>query len=183
MPKAVKWILIILIGLGVLAYGGFKFMQYNTKKASPESEFEFVKNDTEIEIFYNRPYKKERIIFGELVPFGQVWRTGANEPTTIEVSDDIKLAGQKLAAGEYSIWTIPTAESWEVIFNSKVPGWGVSFEGVAARDAEYDALKITVPVQGLDAVVEQFTIQIREAEQVNLEMMWDQTKISIPVDL
>ena len=78
--------------------------------------------------------KKGREIFGGLVPYNEVWRTGANEATTLTVNKDIKFGDQRLPAGTYSLWTIPQQTQWTVILNSEIPGWGVSWGAKAARN-------------------------------------------------
>jgi hypothetical protein len=152
-----------------------------TKKHSPETTVNFNEGTYNIEVFYNRPYKKDRVIFGKLVPFGRVWRTGANEATTFETSTDLTVDGQVLPAGKYTLWTIPNADSWSVIFNSKQYSWGVGSKG-ASREAEYDVLNVTVPVEQLNSPVEQFTIELAgEAGKPALSFIWDQTKVSLPM--
>jgi hypothetical protein len=94
---------------------------------------------TVIEIQYGRPAVKEREIWGGLVPFDKVWRSGANEATTISFSTDVTINGQKLAAGTYGFFTIPTAGEWTVIFNSVSKQWGSM-----AYDASQDVLQIKV---------------------------------------
>ena len=182
MKKFLKWFLIIGVGLGIVLFIAFKVMQSNTKKFSPEEEIAFVKNDLEIDVFYNRPFKKGRPIFGGLVPYGEVWRTGANEATTFTTNQDILVKDQKLAAGEYTLWTIPKKDSWQVIFNTKSYGWGVNFGGVASREAEYDVLNVTIPVEETNEVVEQFTITIEEGNPIIMKLAWDKTEVNVPIE-
>jgi len=116
-----KFFIFSLIGIAVIAavVAFIGFMQLkNTKSFSPEEEVVFVQGDLKITVFYNRPSKKGREIFGGLVPFNQVWRTGANEATTFESNKDINFDGQTLRAGKYSVWTIPRETTWTIIFNS-----------------------------------------------------------------
>ncbi len=181
MNKFVKWTIIVLVSLFVLGFIGFKYMQHNTKKASPEQVVELQQGDLSIEVFYCRPYKKDRPIFGGLVPFNEVWRTGANEATSFTTNRDINIDGQPLAEGEYTLWTIPGKEEWKVIFNSKMYGWGVSFDGLASREAEYDVLMVSIPVTHLDETIEQFTINLLEGEPMLMQLTWDQTQINVPI--
>jgi len=177
--KILKWGLIIVAVLAVLGYFGFQYMKVQTKKASPEDTVEFKAKDLKLSVFYCRPYKKGREIFGELVPYGEVWRTGANEATTFTTNKAIKFGGEDLAAGTYSLWTIPQKSQWTVILNSKLYGWGVNFGGEASREEAYDVLKINVPTIELDQTVEQFTIDFEY--NVNLTLSWDRTKVSVPI--
>ena len=107
MMKLIKWPLIISVLLVVTILATYKIMRSQTKKHSPEQLVEYTMGETELSVFYNRPYKKGRKIFGELVPYDEVWRTGANEPTTFITTKDITLENQPLPKGEYTVWTIP----------------------------------------------------------------------------
>lgn len=182
--KALKWIGIVLGGLAVILFIAFKVMQSQTKKHSPEDTVEYVAQGTEIEVFYNRPSKKGREIFGGLVPFNEVWRTGANEATTFETNKDLIIDGQELPAGKYTLWTIPEEDQWAVIFNDKMYSWGVSISkgGAASRNPEHDILKTMAPVEKMDEVVEMFTIDVEE-NPLALTFTWDQTKVSVPMEV
>lgn len=181
MNKYLKWGLIIVAILGIGLYIAYLVLIAQTKKHSPEETVSYNTNGYNIEVFYNRPYKKGRAIFGELVPFGQVWRTGANEATTFETSTDLTIGGKTLKAGKYTLWTIPNEGTWTVIFNDKQYGWGVGPGGVS-QEAEYDALRTEVQVEMLNSVVEQFTIALEDkGGKPSLALMWDQTKVSVPI--
>lgn len=187
MNKGLKITLIILgvlVAIMVLGNLGFRYMKKQTKKASPEQIIEYDKRGLDLEVFYCRPSKKDRDIFGEagLVPYGEVWRTGANEPTTFETATNLKIEGQTLPAGKYSVWTIPNEQEWEVIFNTKMYPWGVSFGASAPVEREFDALIVKAPVEILSEPVEMFTIGFEEGEATRLIMMWDDTKISMRVN-
>lgn len=177
--KILKWSLGIVFFLAIVGYFGFSYMKKQTKKASPEEVIEYKMNDLELSVFYCRPYKKERIIFGELVPYNEVWRTGANEPTTFSTNKLIDFGGKKLNPGTYSLWTIPQKNQWTIILNSKIPGWGVGWGAEANRNAKHDVLKINVPTQDLNKTVEQLTMKFEY--NVNLSISWDQTKVMIPI--
>lgn len=181
MNKYLKWGLIIAVVLGGGLYIAYLAMIAQTKSHSPEETVSYNLNGYDIEVYYNRPYKKERKIFGGLVPYGRVWRTGANEATTFETNQDLTIDGKELKAGKYTLWTIPNTNSWTVIFNSKQYSWGVNRNG-PTRQAEHDALQVVVPVQALNAVVEQFTIQLEdESGAPTLSLSWNQTKVSVPM--
>lgn len=181
MNKKLKWTLIILASLAIVLGLVFKFMQYETKKASPEDTVSYTKGDKKLSIFYCRPSKKERVIFGLLVPYDKVWRTGANEATTFSTDTEIEVSGKKLPAGKYTLWTIPGKESWIIIFNTKQYGWGITYGGEASREPEYDALQVTVPVQHIPETVEQFTISFEDTDALQLILDWDQTRVAIPI--
>lgn len=182
MPKLLKRAILILLGLVLIGFAGMYFMKQSTKKHSPEEIVTHTAKDATFTVFYNRPYKKGREIFGNLVPFNEVWRTGANEATTFTTDKDLLVDGTVLKAGTYSLWTIPNPESWKVIFNSKEYDWGVSMDGTAKRDASYDVLTVEVPVQPLLNIVEQFSIYFENANDFTiLYLAWDRTAIAIPI--
>ncbi len=190
MKKVLIWLVIILGVLFLLGLVLMPIMKSQTKKHSPEETVNLSVEGTDFSIFYNRPYKKGRAIFGDLVPYNEVWRTGANEPTTFSTSKPVNINNQVLAAGEYTLWTIPGPEFWEVIFNNKQYGWGVNFSLEASRDPEADALKVRVPVEAVEPSVEQFTITLDQTvasdslpAQVDLSLVWDKTKVVVPIKL
>lgn len=171
--------LLILLGTIMVSYFIFKT---DTKSYSPEDTVEFESRELQLEVFYNRPYKKGREIFGGLVPYNEVWRTGANEATTFTTNKDILVDGSPLAAGTYTLWTIPMEDSWKVIFNSEMYPWGITADKLPSRLPEYDVLTVQVPVQKIDQPVEQFTIDFNEQHDfVLMNLVWDQTLVSIPM--
>jgi Protein of unknown function (DUF2911) len=173
---------ILLVIIAVLTYIRF----YYTKSFSPEGTAEYSNNGSVIKVFYNRPYKKGRVIFGEnaLVPYGKVWRTGANEATVFETNRDLVIKGQPLKAGSYSFWTIPNAQTWNVIFNSESGQWGVDFNGEANRKQANDVINIEVPALIHDKEFEQFTISIEQVgEDLELILLWDKTVVVVPISL
>jgi hypothetical protein len=130
--------------------------------------------DTYVKITYSRPTKKGRAIFGHLVPYGQVWRTGANEATEWTTTRDIEINGQLLPAGTYSFFTIPQPERWMIIFNSDLGQWG-SYN----YNPKLDVLRLDVPVQQLkDESFERFTIEAKPRnDQADIRLAWDQVSI------
>jgi len=181
MKKFLKWTAIVVVTLVVILFGLAKYMGYQTKKASPEATVEYAKNGKKITVFYCRPYKKGRAIFDSLVPYGKVWRTGANEATTFETSTDLEVGGKPLKAGKYTLWTIPNKEEWTVILNDKQYGWGVNFDQTAAREPAADVLQVKVPVENLANTVEQFTISFEESDSLKMVLAWDHTKVAVPI--
>ncbi|MEM7186811.1 MAG: DUF2911 domain-containing protein, partial [Bacteroidota bacterium] len=140
MNRAVKillWIVGILLVLGLLfVFVARPILIKNTKKHSPEVTQTYTIDDLEVDVFYSSPSKKGRVIFGDLVPYGEVWRTGANEATTFSTNKAVIIDGQELPAGDYTLWTIPGEEEWEIIFNSKMYPWGVRWQdSKAMREA------------------------------------------------
>lgn len=182
MGKFFKYVILPLLILAVLALGIFEIIKYRTKQHSPHDIVRYEKDGYDIEVSYCRPFKKQRKIFGDLVPYGEVWRTGANEPTTFETGTDLDILGQKLPAGKYTLWTVPGAKSWEVIFNSGHPGWGVDLNSKASRDPKLDVVSVNVPPQRNFMVYEQFTIEI-DHQPPTLMLEWDVTRVDVPLEL
>ncbi len=182
MKKFLKWTAIVLGGLLILGIVGFNLLMWQTKKASPQDIASFNRGDAKIEVVYCQPHKNKREIFGELVPYGEVWRTGANEATTFTTNVPINFGDTEVPAGKYTLWTIPNPNSWEVILNDKEYGWGVAGFGnppKAAREAEYDIANITVPVIEEDKATEQFTIMFDAG--MDMHLIWDQTHVAVPI--
>lgn len=177
--KVIKWILIVVVILFTASYAGYKYMISETKKASPERVANYGVDGFKLQVKYCSPSKKGREIFGGLVPYNEVWRTGTNEATTFETNQDINFGGKRLLAGKYSMWTIPQQTQWTVILNSEIPGWGVGFDSKASRNPEKDVLKINVASLDAKSTIEQFSIRFEY--NVNMVMEWDKTKISVPI--
>lgn len=183
MNTLLKRILVFLsiIALGLLLYSVFVENIF-APRLSPKDTVKFELNDLKLKIFYNRPYKKNREIFGALVPYNQVWRTGANEATTFETNKKLDVNGFTLAEGKYTLWTVPRDSVWTVIFNSKQYKWGVNEQMQPMWDPNYDAVSVDVPVQKLNTTVEQFTIAFdNSTDNLFLTMAWDDVKISVPL--
>jgi hypothetical protein len=152
-----------------------------TKSLSPEEVVRFEQNGLAVSVHYNRPYKKGREIFGALVPYGTVWRTGANEATVFETNRTLTMNGKVLTPGKYSLWTIPDSTSWVVIFNAQHGQWGINSKGEANRDPSHDILSVPVPVILQDKEFEQFTIRFEKVgEEAEMVLLWDKTVISVP---
>jgi Protein of unknown function (DUF2911) len=176
---------VIIIGIvAVVLSVAFYFWRGQVKSASPEDGVTFQEGDLKVFVYYNRPFKKGREIFAEngLVPFGKVWRTGANEATYIETNKTLSFQGKELKPGKYSIWTIPNAQSWTVIFNSDYPSWGINFNGEANRNQQNDVVSVDIPVVIQENVIEQFTVSIERIDEEELELifLWDKTLVAVP---
>ncbi|WP_276391383.1 DUF2911 domain-containing protein [Eudoraea chungangensis] len=183
--KFLKWFLIVLGALALLFYFvAMPYLREETKKISPQKTAVYNKNGMDLQVSYSSPFKKGRVIFGELVPYDKVWRTGANEPTVLVNGSSVNIMGQELPAGTYSLWTIPGKEKWQVIFNKEVPGWGVTILSggkETTRNPEEDLLQIELPAIKLIEEVESFTISFEETGALYLCLDWDKTKIRIPI--
>lgn len=176
----------ILIGIAIVAlivFGVLRYMRMQAKQASPEETVSFyldAPNGPVVEVTYCRPYKKGRVIFGGLVPYGKVWRTGANEATTFTVDKDIVFGGTPVKAGTYTLWTLPGETSWSVYLNSKMYSWGVDMDGNAQRDPAFDIAGIHVPVVIEPMIVEQLDISVSDPGK-ELVLRWDNVRIAVPI--
>lgn len=133
--------------------------------------------DAYVKITYSQPQKKGRDIFGKLVPYGEVWRTGANEATEITLTRDMMINNQLLKAGTYAIFTIPNTSNWTFIINSDLGLWGAY-----NYTSKLDVMRFDIPVQSNSAVFESFTILFdQKNELADLLIMWDKIKLSIPL--
>lgn len=137
-----------------------------------------VDGQAHIKVVYGRPAKRGRAIFGELVPFDKVWRTGANEATEIKVYADAKVAGADLAAGTYSLFTIPGEDSWTIIFSNQTDVWGAY-----QYDEAQDVLRVEVAPGEADGEIESFGVTFREVDEaVHLVLGWDDTVVEVPFE-
>ena len=152
-----------------------------TPPASPLDTSSYVENEKEITITYSQPYKKGRLIFGEesdgaLVPYNQYWRTGANRHTIIKTNSDLNFNDNILSAGEYSLYTTPGQDTWEVAINSDN-----GFFGIVQPDAADDLFTFNVPVSSLDESVEQLTIDfVTDSIGSSIRLRWDLTQVLMP---
>ena len=127
------------------AAGSFETVILKDGIASPKKEMKGMVGDTKINIVYGSPSVKGREVWGNLVPFGEVWRTGANEATTIEFSKDVQVEGKSLPAGKYGLFTIANADQWTIIFNKTHDQWGAY-----KYEESKDALRVNVtPKKGM----------------------------------
>ena len=182
--KILLWIigsLIVLSLLFIFVIG--PIMKSQTKKHSPEQHITHNQGDLELKVFYCSPSKKERKIFGELVPYGEVWRTGANEASRFTTNKDLLIDGKTLTKGTYTLWTIPGETTWDVIFSSELYDWGVKItDQKPAREPEYDALVSTVSVSTSLTITESFTISFTDIETATvMTLAWD--NVVVPVIL
>jgi tetratricopeptide (TPR) repeat protein len=151
--------------------------QIQTPAPSPSSTLEQKVGLTDVTVKYSRPAMKGRTIFGDLVPYGAIWRTGANQNTVITFSDDVTVKGKELKAGSYAIYTRPNEAVWEVFFYTTTDNWG--------NPQEWDASKVaaTVKVETMDIPmpIESFTITIDDLHNngATLGIMWENTYVGV----
>jgi hypothetical protein len=177
--------LIALLGILFLGVVGYVIYSDLGKPTSPIETVNYNDNGLGFSVTYCRPSKKGRLIFGEedekaLVPFGKYWRTGANEATEIEFSQDVLFAGKELKKGRYVLYTIPNEISWKIVLNSELGRWGYS-----PADRNLDVLEVEVSVEENNDEVEMFTFKVQKSGDKNaqIQLLWDKTKVVIPVEI
>jgi hypothetical protein len=167
MRKTILILLTLLVAAGA-------FAQVRTPRPSPNASLTQTVGLTDITIKYSRPGVKGRTIWGDLVPYDKVWRTGANEATTIAFSDDVWINGQKLARGMYSLHTIPNQSEWTIIFNSVADQWG-SY----SYDETKDALRVKAKPEAADfSEWLHFEIPEMSADVGKVVLRWE--KVAVP---
>jgi hypothetical protein len=155
--------------------------QVKTPQASPSSKVEQVVGLTNVEVNYSRPSAKGRTVFGELVPYGSNWRTGANANTTITFSENVKIEGKDLAKGTYALYTTPKADSWDVIFYKNTDNWGLPEKW---NDSDV-AVKVSVKPESTNRHIETFTISVNNITNDNatLNLEWEKTIVPVKIEV
>ncbi len=152
--------------------------QLKTPSLSPNAKIIQDFSTSSIEISYSRPSMRGRKVFGDIVPYGLAWRTGANAATKIKIGEDLEIGGQKVKAGEYSLYTIPGKTEWEIVLSNgsgSLPPDGYS--------KDLDVARFTVKPSSFEGDCQTFTILIKDITftTCKLELIWERTKIVIPV--
>jgi hypothetical protein len=165
--------------LGFLSFHSVQ-AQIETPAPSPTATFSQKVGLTQVTIEYSRPSMKGRQIYGNLVPFGKLWRTGANMATKITFADDVKIAGNDLPAGTYAIFTIPNKDEWTVIFNKNANQGGTG----NYKESE-DALRVQVKPHTISDKIETFMINIEDVTPTSavLELGWESTLVHVPMEV
>jgi len=151
--------------------------QDKSKRPSPPGTTECTIKGKKVSISYSRPSMRGRKIMGDLVPYDQVWRTGANEATTLTTAADLDIGGAKVPAGTYTLYTLPSANAWKLIINKQTGQWGTDYnQGQDLARVDMKKTPITVPV-------EQFTISLdqKSNDSADLVMEWETTRVSVVV--
>jgi hypothetical protein len=154
---------------------GFTAFTYCSDAQTPPSP-RVTAEGKDVKVSYGQPSKRDREIFGGLVPYGKVWRTGANKASEITFAKDVKIAGKDLTAGTYTLFTIPNENEWTIILNSQLNQPG-SFDYEKNKDK--DVLQVKVPVKKINNTVEALTYRFDDKNQLLIE--WDKTQVAIPI--
>ena len=172
---------LLLLCVAVLAVVASASAQIKTPAPSPSCKISQEVGLIKVDVDYSRPSSKGRKVFGELVPFGEIWRTGANSATKLTFSDDVMLGGNKVAKGTYALYTIPTEKEWTIIIYKNTTLGGNLKE---VKDDEL-AAKFMVPSARLNDAVESFNIDFDNLRNAGGDMIlsWEKTKVVIPITL
>ncbi|MFL5788844.1 MAG: DUF2911 domain-containing protein [Flavisolibacter sp.] len=128
-------------------------------------------------VIYSRPQKNDRVIFGDLIEYGKVWRLGANEATELEFFKDVIIGNKKVAKGRYTLYAIPNSDHWTIIINKDTDTWGAFI-----YDQKKDILRIDEPVQKTPGTVEVFTMNFTKTTNgANLLMSWENASVTLPI--
>ena len=155
-----------------MAQAGPMFANRPLGQLSPRDTVRATLGGAEVWIDYSRPQKRGRVIFGDVVPWNTVWRTGANAATQLNTSADLVVAGTTVPAGKYTLWTLPSQSGWKVIINKQTGQWGTEY------NPAQDLVRVDAKVEMLATPVEQMAIAF---EPGTLTVSWDKTKVSVPV--
>lgn len=154
-------------------------VQIRVTAASPAASYEQEVGSAKIKISYSRPLVRGRKIFGELVPFDKLWRTGASDCTVITTSEDISFGNNVLKTGSYSIFTIPSINEWTIIINTDT-----TLHGETGYDEKKDVMRFKVPVEKSSNFYETFTIDLNDINskgEAFLKILWENTMVKIPI--
>ena len=175
-----KPIIVGSISLATLALAGVALLarQDKASRPSPPAKAECKLSDGKtVTIDYSSPRAKGRKIFGALVPYGQVWRAGANEATAFVVGSDVTVGGKAVPAGSYTLFTIPAEDKWTLVISKKTGEWGTAYPG-----PDNDLARIDMKVSKLASPVENFTIALDQAgTSCTLKMEWEATAASVDI--
>lgn len=173
--KTIYTMIPLFLGLLCFTASG---QEFHMPAPSPHVEIHQAFSTSFIKLDYSRPSKNGRKVFGALIPFDQVWRTGANATTKITFGEEVSFGGEEVEPGEYALYTIPGKTSWQVILNKGVDNWGAD-----GFDAQENLVKIDVPVQELDQIQESFSLSLESLskDKAVLRLDWDNTRIDVPI--
>ncbi|MEL4308483.1 DUF2911 domain-containing protein [Joostella sp. CR20] len=159
----------------------FASAQITTPQPSPTSKLEQKVGLTDVTVAYSRPSMRGRAVFGDLVPYGEIWRTGANQNTIVTFSDDVKIGGSTVKKGSYALYTKPNQGSWEVYFYTDTNNWG----NPEKWDDSKVAAKLTAETYQLPFEVETFTIDVDNLTNngASLGILWENTYVEVPFEV
>ncbi|MBF4494114.1 DUF2911 domain-containing protein [Flavobacterium sp. JLP] len=186
MKKFSLLAVIFLVAISVKAQDVVKFAPLDASPVDisyfPSRSVKFKKTDTpspSIKVTYARPSAKGRVVFGELLKFGEVWRVGANENTEIKFYKPATINGVAIPVGTYSLFAIPEKDKWTIIINKELDMWGAY-----AYDESKDLVRVSVPVKPVSTAIEALSIAFTTQGTVtNLVIGWDKTTVELPITI
>lgn len=164
--------------IALVSFSALDAQEVRPPLLSPRDSVEHTVGDARVVVDYGRPSKRRRKeIFGALVPYGVIWRTGANEATHLRTDRDLMIGTLRVPRGTYTLWTIPEREQWTLIVNRQTGQWGTEY------DSTQDVGRVAMDVAALREPMEQFTIAIEAMKNGSgvLRMSWDTTQASVPI--
>lgn len=177
MRKAIATLSVLCLGLFILVVASHAQMDKSKRPSPPASAKLELAGGKSITVDYSSPRVKGRKIYGELVPFGQVWRTGANEATTFVTDSDLTVGGTAVPAGSYTLFTIPNKDKWTLVLSKKTGEWGTQYPGPSN-----DLARIDMKVSALPSAVENFSISFeKSATGGTMNIDWETTRASIVI--
>lgn len=178
MKKTTMTKILFLTLMGVFISSMIRAQDDKSKRASPPATATGKVMGATITIDYSSPSVKGRKIWGGLVPYNKVWRTGANEATLFNTDKEIKVEGKRLPAGKYSIYTIPGQKEWVIIFNSQTGQWGVKENEETTEDPAKDVLRVTVKPEKSASFNERMKFEV---EKNGFSLLWENLKVPVSV--
>jgi hypothetical protein len=171
---AIALALVVPLGLGLWTGG----VRAEDKRASPHDEASAIIGGKKVTIHYGRPYKKGRVIFGGLVPYGQIWRTGADEATTMTTEADLLIGTLRVPKGIYALFTLPEKNQWTLVVNKTAKQWGAF-----SYNPKEDLGRVPMTVAATAVPVEQFTIELVPdgKNKSTMKLSWDKLVASVPL--
>jgi len=167
-----------LIAMAIALSSSAAYAAIELPQPSPASTLTQAVGVSKVTINYHRPGVKGRKIWGELVPYGKVWRLGANEATTVELSHDAKIAGNAVPAGKYALFAIPSEKEWTLVINKQPEQWGSYF-----YKQENDVVRFNVkPASGEAVEWMEFTMTPKPEGTIVVELAWEKLRVSFPVE-
>jgi len=171
----------LFVGIALATFTFSATAQVQAPAPSPAAKIEQTVGLTDISIAYSRPQVKGRTVFGDLVPYGKMWRTGANKAVQFSASTDLMVEGKELKAGNYALFTVPNKDNWDIVFYEETEIWGTPREWVDSLEA----LRVNVKTMTLNDNVESFTISIDnvvESKKAQVSISWATTKVMFNIE-
>ncbi|AMM50101.1 hypothetical protein TH61_01405 [Rufibacter sp. DG15C] len=180
MKKQIQFTYALVCALAMILMGTEVSAQIKMPAASPAATVKQTVGLGEVTVEYSRPSMKGRKVFGDLAPYGKLWRTGANASTKITFSEEVMLEGNKVPAGQYALYTIPGEKEWTVVIHKNLKHWG---DGGPDYKQEEDLVRFKVNAKELDDKVETFTIGFNDITNngATLQIMWDKTLVPVKI--